>query len=249
MRRGLAEATNLVEKARLEEELASWLFRLVRANVRRGRVFDLEEVLMRRQADCLGYARLLANLGSEFGLDMGVVEVVVDFVGRHVPHLANLLNLSNHERHFLDLWYASLNIRHHRIGALADGRVRDLDWDELPQVSRLEGLPERCLQALELYIRGNHLLGQGNLDEAIELYSRAIELYPENARIFYNRGIAFERRGDLRKAEEDYHRALSDEAGLARILARVDELEKFIELDEKGLSEEEQGAYFRGDSP
>lgn len=230
-------------RSQLELEVAEWLFKGVRANVKRGRAFELDEVLASRQADCLGYARLLAFLGSKFDLDMGVVEVILDLAGRYVPHHANLLNLSSGERRFLDLWYASPDISHRRIGALADGELRDLDWEELPAISQLQGLPQRCLRAITLYIRGNRCLERDELDEAIRLYSQAIGLYPQNSRAFYNRGVAFERKEDRRRAEEDYRRALSDEASLARVLARVEELEKLIELDAKGLSREEQEVY------
>lgn len=230
-------------RSQLELEVAEWLFELVRANVKRGRAFELEEVLATRQADCLGYARLLTFFGSRFGLDMGVVEVIIDLAGRHVPHHANLLNLSSGDRRLLDLWYASPNISHRRIGALADGKLRDLDREELPAIRQLRGLPRSCLRAITLYIQGNRRLERNELAEAISLYTQAIRLYPQNSRAFYNRGVAFEKKGDRRRAEEDYRRALSDEASLARVLARVEELEKLIELDAKGLSREEQEVY------
>lgn len=238
----LSGEPNPGRKSLLELEVAEWLFELVRANIKRGRAFELEEVLAKREADCLGYARLLSFLGSRFGLDMGVVEVIIDLAGRHVPHHANLLNLSGGERRLLDFWYASPNITHRRIGALADGKLRDLNWEELPSISRLQGLPRSSLRAITLYIQGNRCLEEDKLDEAIKLYSQAIRLYPQNSRAFYNRGVAFDRKGDRRRAEEDYRRALSDEASLARVLARVEELEK-AELDAKGLSREEQEAY------
>ena len=243
IRARLSSEPNPGSRSQLELEVAEWLFELVRANIKRGRAFELEEVLATRQADCLGYARLLAFLGSRFDLDMGVVEVIIDLAGRHVPHHANLLNLSSGGLRLLDLWYASPNISHRRIGALADGKLRDLDWEELPSISQLRGLPRHCLRAITLYIRGNRCLERDELDEAIKLYSQAIRLYPQNSRAFYNRGVAFERKGDRRRAEEDYRRALSDEASLARVLARVEELEKLIELDAKGLSREEQEVY------
>ncbi len=239
----LSSELNLIRRSQLELEVARWLYRLVRANVKRGRSFELEEALATRKADCLGYARLLSSLGTEFGLHMGVVEVIVDLAGRYVPHHANLLNLSDGRRRFPDLWYGSENISHRRIGALADGEVRDLNWEELPEVKRLEGLPQRCLEAIILYIKGNRYLERSELDKAIELYSQAIEFYPGNSRAYYNRAIALEKKGEVKKAQEDYRRALSDEASLARVLARVEELEKLIELDEKGLSWEEQEVY------
>jgi DNA-directed RNA polymerase sigma subunit (sigma70/sigma32) len=68
-------------------------------------------------------------------------------------------------------------------------------------------------------------------------------MYPNNTRAFYNRALAFERKGEISKAEEDYLQAFKDEGSLARVLARVDRIERLIELDEKSISEREQDIY------
>ena len=41
-----------------------------------------------------------------------------------------------------------------------------------------------------------------------------------NARLFYNRTVAYEYLGEHKKADADYARALSDDAAIIRILAR-----------------------------
>ena len=48
----------------------------------------------------------------------------------------------------------------------------------------------------------------GNLRQAIEDYDRAIEINPENAGAYYNRGVAYGKLGDHRQAIEDYDRAI-----------------------------------------
>jgi hypothetical protein len=50
-------------KRRLEVMLISWLYDLIRINVKRGRVFDLRQVFLQSSADCLGYAKLFTLLG------------------------------------------------------------------------------------------------------------------------------------------------------------------------------------------
>ena len=99
-------------KVRHEVQAITWLYNLIRANVKRGRVFDLSEVLRQGSADCLGYAKLFTLLGRLIGLDVGVIEVVIDNKGRYVPHTAVLARLKDHRLRFVDLWYGSKNIKH-----------------------------------------------------------------------------------------------------------------------------------------
>ena len=230
-------------RSRVQIAVSGWLYGLVRRNIRRGRAFELGEVLSTRRADCLGYARLLSALGAEFGLEMGVVEVLIDNAGRYVPHHVNLLNLADGTHRFIDAWYGSSDISHRRIGALVSGKPRDIDREELGEIGDLRGLPEDCLEAITLYIRGNRCLERNELDKAIEHYSAAIRLYPGNSRAFYNRAVALEARGGIQEASLDYARALRDESSLIRVLATTRELEELIKLDEKGLSEREQDIY------
>lgn len=131
--------------------LISWLYDFIRSNVKRGRIFDLREVLRIRNADCLGYAKLFTLLGRLLGLDTGVVEIVVDNKGRYVPHTAVLVRLENQRWRFVDLWYGSKNIKHRRVGLQVK---RDRDWKiedlELPELDNLEVryLPDTCVLAL-----------------------------------------------------------------------------------------------------
>jgi tetratricopeptide (TPR) repeat protein len=239
----LAEERDPQKRCQIQIAVSDWLYYLVRRNVKRGRVFELDEVLSTRRADCLGYARLFSALGPRFGLELGIVEVLIDNAGRYVPHHVNLLNLSSGTRRFIDAWYGSRNISHRRIGALVNGQPKDIDRDELSGISDLAGLPDRCLEAITLYIKGNRCLERDELDEAIEHYSEATALYPDNSRAFYNRALAHERKGEAEAARLDYAQALKDESSLIRVMATVDVLENLIRLDEEGISEEEQDIY------
>lgn len=239
----LAEASDTENKSRIEKVISDWLYKLVRCNVKRGRAFELGEVLSIRRADCLGYARLFSALGAKFGLDLGIVEVLIDNAGRHVPHYVNLLNLSNGTFLFIDIWYGSKNISHRRIAALVNGKPRDIDREELGEINSLKGLPDRCVEAITFYVKGNQCLTQNEFDQAIKHYSQAIALYPNNSRAFYNRALAYEKKGETEKAKADYAQALRNGSSLIRLVARVDELEKLIRLDERGISEDEQVIY------
>ena len=56
----------------------------------------MREALIHKQADCLGYAKLMNYLGKRFALNMGIVEVLIDNRRRYTPHYTN--NLVNSPR-------------------------------------------------------------------------------------------------------------------------------------------------------
>ncbi len=244
----LSRIKNRRYKSQLEVKIVSWLYDFIRANIKRGRLFDLPEVLRRGGADCLGYAKLFTLLGRCLGIDVGVIEVVVDNKGRYVPHTAVLVRLENNRWRFVDLWYGSKNIKHKRVGLQVKRggtwKIEDLELPELDSLKEVRYLPDPCVNAITLYIRGNRHLNRRKFDSAIKCYSEAIELYPGNARFFYNRAIAYENLGEQEKASADYAQALSSEAAIIRILAREhDEVASLINLDACGIDNLAQEIY------
>ncbi len=63
--------------------------------------------------------------------------------------------------------------------------------------------------ARDLHEEGLKALRAGNVEQAIELISKAIELGPPDVRYFNDRGVAFRRAGKLDRAIEDYTAALA----------------------------------------
>jgi len=98
---------------------------------------------------------------------------------------------------------------------------------------------------------GNRHLDQGirqcdksELDRAIGCYTKSIGLYPQNARFYFNRAIAFENMGNRMAAEADYTVALRDEPSQVRVQARQhDEVVKLMLLDQTGASLKDQDLY------
>ena len=244
----LTETPSSHYKSQLEVKLISWLYDFIRANVKRDRVFDLREVLQRGGADCLGYAKLFTLLGRLLGLNAGVIEVVIDNKGRHVPHTAVLVRLKNHRWRFVDLWYGSKNITHQRLGLQVKRggawKIEDLESSELACLEEVCYLPDPCVNAITLYIWGNRHLDRQGFDSAIKCYSKAIELYPGNARFFYNRAVAYDNLGEHEKANADYVQALSDDAAITRIIAREhNEVTSLLNLDARGIDNLAQEMY------
>jgi tetratricopeptide (TPR) repeat protein len=92
--------------------------------------------------------------------------------------------------------------------------------------------------------RGIRLADTSELHEAIRCYTGAIAQYPQNARLYFNRAVAYENLGNRRAAEADYAIALRDEASLIRVQARRhDEVVRLIALDQIGLSVRDEQMY------
>ncbi|MDD5038845.1 MAG: tetratricopeptide repeat protein [Dehalococcoidales bacterium] len=236
-------------RSQLEVNLISWLYDFIRANIKRGKIFDLHEVLRQGSADCLGYAKLFTLLGRLIGLDAGIVEIVIDNKGRYAPHTVIMVKLKDHRSRFIDLWYGSKNIKHQRVGLQVKRgkawKIEDVDLSELSGLD-IRYLPDSCVNAITLYIRGNQHLNRADFDSAIKCYSKALELYPGNARFFYNRAVAYEKTGEYAKAAADYARALRNEAAITRVLAREhDEVTALIKLDTSKVDNLAQEIYLR----
>ncbi len=248
VRENLAKTQSLGHRSQLEVNIISWLYDFIRANVKRGRVFDLSEVLQRGYADCLGYAKLFTLLGRLFGLNDGIIEVVMDNAGRYVHHTAALVRLSDGRWNVIDLWYGSKNIRHKRVGLQvkqgSSWKIEDVETEELSNQGEKCYLPDSCVDAITHYIYGNRHLERQEFGNAINCYSEAIELYPGNARFFFNRAVTYENLGDYEKAKADYTQALCDEAAMIRVLATEhDEVTSLINLDAKELHGPAQDIY------
>lgn len=119
LRDNLAKEKYVRRKTQLQTLTIDWLYDLIRLNVKRGRVFDLSEVVKTGKADCLGYCKIFSVLGRYCGLDTGVADVILDNRGLAVPHTVALVKVG--ERgvkgyRFVDFWYGSKNIRHKRLG-------------------------------------------------------------------------------------------------------------------------------------
>ncbi len=245
---GLADAQKPLYRRQLEQQVIVWLYYLIRANVKRGREFDLRPVLETRLADCLGYSKLFTVLGRLCGVDAGVIEVITDCTGRLVPHTAIMVKLAKGGFRFADLWYGSNNVKHRRLGLYVKQggkwQFQDVWYRELKTLEEVRYLQDSMVDGITLYIIGNgHLKKQENY-EALKCYDRALELYPGNPRTLYNRAIVYEKLEQRERADADYAAALRDEDAIWRVLAREDpDVADLMRLDALGIDELEQEVY------
>ena len=88
--------------------------------------------------------------------------------------------------------------------SVVDGvrRVVNEMQDQISDSAQQETSPELVFQ------QGNFLMTIGQMDRAIEAYSRAIELDPNDAMAYTNRGNAHGDKGDLDLAIADYTKAI-----------------------------------------
>jgi len=236
-----------IKRAQLEASLVDWLYVLVRHNIKRGRFWELSDLLTQHQADCLGYARILTFLANSFGLESGVVEVVQDNRGKYVPHCVCLVKLADGQKRLIDSWYGSANICHQivvaRIKVIDSLVTKQLPMTMVRSTREVYGLRMEQVAGLSFYILGNSYLKRDMETEAVECYNVSLWLYPENPRTLFNRAIASERIQATKQAQTDYQRAFSIDSSLAKILATTEDIEPLIELDEKRVSESDQQVY------
>ena len=83
-------------------------------------------------------------------------------------------------------------------------RIREAVEEMQAQSNSSSETSESELRAELAFQHGNILMMLGQIDEAIEHYSHAITLNPNNADAYHNRGVAYHAKGDFDRAIEDY---------------------------------------------
>ena len=235
------------KKVSAEGKLVDWLCRVIRNNIKRGKYWNLSDVLSWDSADCLGYAKLFSFLGRAFGLDTGVIEVLQDNRGAYVPHFVSLVNLSDGKKKLVDLWCGSTAIKHRLMTARIEEKeklvLKNLTMAALESATQVCGLAPEHLSGVDFYVLGNSFLEREMITEAVNCYDISIWLYPINTRALFNQAIAFERMGKTEKAKENYRRLFSMTQSFLRVLSNIEEMKSLICLDERKIEDRDQKIY------
>ena len=101
--------------------------------------------------------------------------------------------------------------------SVVDG-IRKTVTDMQSQAKSSPTVTPEEIETLEFFLtfhRGNFLLMLKQIDGALKAYSRAIELSPNNAEAYNNRGVTYQEKGELDRAIEDYSKAIQFKPKLA----------------------------------
>lgn len=154
------------------------------------------EVMVQRQANCLGFVNLFVAMARELGLEAFFVAVedrpVYDRAG-------DLVLISDHVS----------------AGFFSAGELRLLDFQEGENPSYKQVRPVSDLDALARYYsnRGAELVREGKAREAKGWLETAVAIAPSLPASWVNLGVARRRIGDLPGAEAAYRTALETDPG------------------------------------
>lgn len=210
--------------------------------------FDLAIIIKEKQANCLGYAQLFCILGNSIGLSVSAMNMTSD-------HIANIVTLSDGTITGVDL------IRPN--GFLSERIFTDSEFEEdgsrwiyrdqnhIERDNKIIHILDRKELIGEIYFcRGTLQYISGRGAEAIVHYDRAIELSPQCARAYNNRGGARlilseheEAISDFNKAIElaptyvnAYHNRANAYLDIKQYAKAISDYNKAIELDPRFIS-------------
>jgi tetratricopeptide (TPR) repeat protein len=172
--------------------------------------FDLDEIIERREANCLGYAQLFYILGNSLGLQVETLDV--EDPGVLEAHVSCLINLTNGNVVIM-VYIADISQEF----GLEDTFSKVGNYWELLDKNNLLGfactrfriLDRDGLIALRYYTQGNNVYAEiGQYDKAISEYNLAINLDPQCASAYQARGAAYSELGEYNKAIADYTQAI-----------------------------------------
>ena len=107
---------------------------------------------------------------------------------------------------------------------LDDFRSATQDLDRaLGEVGRLPNVPEEWKTSAKAYalngLAGAYA-GLGDFERALKLFDESMALCPKNAWVYFNRAKAYERRGEIARAREDYKQSLAMKEPKLNVLKR-----------------------------
>lgn len=150
--------------------------------------FDLTNIIRDEQANCFGYSQLFCILGNSIGLSVSAMNVTPD-------HVANIVTLSDGTMTVVDLIRSNGFISERIVTDSefeGDGsRWRYKDKNHITREDKTIHILDKEELIGEIYFcRGTIHYMSGRGAEAIVHYDRAIELSPQCARAYNNRGGA-----------------------------------------------------------
>ncbi len=172
--------------------------------------FFLNEVLDDKKGNCVGLSNLYLVVSENLGLPIhGVSAPRHMFIRWEDKEFKSNIELTNVAP--LDSIYMQPPENKTRNEFPSDGRY--IDEYNIPQESIEEGVYLKNLSKKEVISTALNTLGtfhvdQDSFEKAIEGYDQSIDLNPNNAEAYFNRGTSYMWQGDFRKAEEDLSKSI-----------------------------------------
>jgi tetratricopeptide (TPR) repeat protein len=205
--------------AKVEENIAKQLSLIIKRKISPGpgEFFDLIDVIKYKQAQCVSYSQILYVLGNSIGLSIETINVLElinpSLSKREIGHMACMINLANGLKIMVDLTsFPKLLISKPfelKKQFTEKGNYWELkEKDNLLEVHRkIRILDKNGLIASIYYNRGS-TYSELEYDKAVHNYNQAIQLDPNSADAYYNRGTLYGQSYNYSKALSDLTRTI-----------------------------------------
>ena len=181
--------------------------------------YDLTDVAIKKQGQCLGLTQLYYVVGKAIGLEIVPILVLPDYETVAREHVACLVQLNEDKYMMVDMASdsrASLPFTFHKHYALDEtGNMFTGQEDRLGLHCKIQPLDQNGLLALVYNSRAKDLAARHQDEQAISVYSDAIKTNPSYSTAWANRAIIYLRQGDVNNASYDIDRAIELNPGMA----------------------------------
>jgi tetratricopeptide (TPR) repeat protein len=204
-----------IEMARIEEEIVEefrgqFMFGITNESNH----FSLDEVVKDQKANCLGYTQVFYILGNAIGLSVQPIWVEEMFDYNPTPgqlHAANLVSLADNKTLLVDFAFGYISepfVFDEQYGKVGNYWELKHKWNVLQLHPKIQILDGKGLVGCINFSRGAKSLASGEYDQAIVDYSKVIQLIPQSAWAYANRGFAYDQSGRHKQAIADYSKAI-----------------------------------------
>jgi len=178
--------------------------------------FELGNVVKNKQTDCVGYSQILYVLGNFIGLSVETVEIdepIIPSLYRENGHIACIISLPNNSIMMADLaiFPKPLISKPFELKKqfIEKGYYWELkDKDNPLEVHRKIRILDKNGLIASIYINKGNAYSQLEYDKAIHNYNQAIQLDPNSANAYFNRGTIYGQLCNYSKALSDLTRAI-----------------------------------------